>query len=260
MTCTQSTKALIASLLSASRIVSHAIAAAASIGDIYTDDHESAPSVARAQNLARLFALLSQDSGRAATGALWVDGALLGSVDVLIDGAVDLGEGVAVTSGSDYRLKLSSDVLLKLKAFVSAEGDVKLVVDDPDRFYEALLAAEANTEDDPVSEIEYGTREIIATFQSEDFNFRPVGDPEPIDVTSAVLACDLRVIHAMEDDTDSTNDLVTSRDVDFRDRPHRITVVEQICAFFEVVELEDIEQADLDAARAAHLVAAMQQG
>lgn len=255
MNGTQNTKALIASLISASRIVALAAASAGEISDIYTDAPECAASVAAAQNLGRLFSVLSRDSDPVCAGTLWVDGVALGVVNVWIDGAVSCPDLTVPSDGSSYCVALPGGSLLKLAIFGSEEGDVDLVVDEPDRFYEVLLSADSSVH------VSLGTQAIIASFQPEEWQsheYRPIGDAQDVDVTSEVLACDLDTIHAMEDDTDSTNDLVCANELIHAGGPHRITVVKEICEFFEVKQLEDITQEALDAARAAHPVAGEQ--
>lgn len=68
-----------------------------------------------------------------------------------------------------------------------------------------------------------------------------------VDVTSAVLSLPLTEIHALEDDTDSTNDLVCAKDLG-HDGPHRIEVVAAVCDFFQVESLTDITAEQLKAA------------
>jgi hypothetical protein len=94
-------------------------------------------------------------------------------------------------------------------------------------------------------------RRIVATFQRQAlFNdwFVDVLDAEECDVTEAVLALPLELIHRIEDDQQSSDWLVDEA----RQRhggPFRVTVEQAIGEFFGVESLKEITAAMLDAAR-----------
>lgn len=95
-------------------------------------------------------------------------------------------------------------------------------------------------------------KEITAYFWPQeygDFEYRDCGDAETVDVTQEVLALDADRIHELEDDTDSTNDLVSAEEMG-HEGPHRVEVVESICDYFDVGDLCEITQDMVNAARA----------
>jgi hypothetical protein len=97
-------------------------------------------------------------------------------------------------------------------------------------------------------------KQILAVFWRQEYRsheFRDIGDGQEVDVTAQVLSLDAEQIHAMEDDTDSTNDLVIAADLG-HDGPHRATVTEAICGYFGVRELQEITRQDLAEAWSRH--------
>ena len=94
---------------------------------------------------------------------------------------------------------------------------------------------------------------IIAYFWPQgywDHEYRDCGDVIEIDVTAALISLDAEAINAMEDDTDSTNDLVTASEFG-HDGPHQVAVVESICEYFDVDDVSDVTQSMIEAERAA---------
>lgn len=80
------------------------------------------------------------------------------------------------------------------------------------------------------------------------YEYRDIGDPVEVDVTDELLALDASEIQCMEDDTDSTNDLICGADHEFHG-PHRVAVVDVICEYFGVSHLVEVTQSMVDAAR-----------
>lgn len=81
-----------------------------------------------------------------------------------------------------------------------------------------------------------------------DHDYRDLGGSYEIDVTNAVLGLSAEEIQNMEDDTDSTNDLVIAADFAF-EGPHRVVVVEAICEYFGVAAITEVTQEAVDSAR-----------
>lgn len=96
---------------------------------------------------------------------------------------------------------------------------------------------------------------IVAWFQPQYANSSGFHDFKgsgfEVDVTGKVLALSLTELHEIEDDTDSTNDLVSAAKMG-HEGPHRIEVIDEICRFFDVDHPGEITEAQLSAVRAAH--------
>lgn len=139
------------------------------------------------------------------------------------------------------------------------ELESKTTLTDNERAELARLVAQA--EDTALPDSADGKltgRRIEAKFQPESWTDGApldtppvaVGGARTIDVTEKVLSLPLGDIQALADDTESANDLVDATALGHQG-PHRVEVTQQVALFFGVDRVSDIDQAQLDAARAA---------
>ena len=100
---------------------------------------------------------------------------------------------------------------------------------------------------------------ILATWQPQHWIFDNAvdsGPPITIDVTHEVLKLPLAEIKRLQDNRDSTDELVLfsknlPEEVLSHNGPSYVTVVDSVCAFFKVRTLLEITQGHLDTLRPA---------
>lgn len=124
-------------------VMSKVLASLAGAGDIFSDAPEVAGAVAATQNLAVLARYLAADTEVLCSGDLLVpEGGIVVDVDCRVDGSliVDLPDGIDATEHSWAFRPRGSDHTFRVKLFCGEFGDDETwVVDEPDRFYEAVV-------------------------------------------------------------------------------------------------------------------------
>jgi len=144
---------------------------------------------------------------------------------------------------------------------VEIHGERKLGVVSADINRQGEIATEIDNGIKFVHEsqvVQYPVIRILATFQPERWtDGAPMGTPPvrvckpvDIDVTGQILAMGLSDIRSLNDDDDSTTDLVDAEALG-HSGPHHVRVVDSIKATFGVASLADLMDAQLVAARAA---------
>lgn len=134
----------VTSILSSTDLMRRALANFAAMGDVFSDGPECVGSVAAAQNLQVLAALLGGDTETVSKGKLLAGPSKVSDVDIRADGSlvVSLPEGFDPT-GHAWNVVTPTGALYRVRHFAGGEGEPgSWLVEEAESFYGDLLKAE----------------------------------------------------------------------------------------------------------------------